>query len=254
MACSLRVVAIDLFLGPVGDRFEQAAAVVAELRADLADHLLFILGQAAAIDVFLDRFPGAQILLDHPVDQLIDRDVDLLLGVADDLALELGADLVGVEQVEDAADPDRVLEELVAARSHLADDVLDPGQVIGELAAHILRVELKLPVDRLDRVDVVGKDRQPVVGRLQVSVGQVLGDAERAEQLEPDPALLVERLEDVLLERAEAALPPESLALGRVACRRASFACCASRAEIGEDLRPEAEQPLDVLGHEFDRP
>ena len=87
----------------------------------------------------------------------MDRDVDLLLGVADDLALELGADLVGVEQIEDAADADRILEELVAARVHLADDVLDPGQVIGELAAHVLGVELELAVDRLDRVDVVGR-------------------------------------------------------------------------------------------------
>ena len=45
------VVAVDFFLGPVGDRFEQAAPVVAELPADLADQLLFVLGQAAAVDV-----------------------------------------------------------------------------------------------------------------------------------------------------------------------------------------------------------
>ena len=115
MRLCVGVVAVDLFLGPLRDRFEQRAAVVAELAADLADHLLFVLGQAAAVDVVVDRFPGAQILLDHPVDQLVDRGVDLLLGVADDLALELGPDLVLVEQVEDAAEADRLLEELVAA-------------------------------------------------------------------------------------------------------------------------------------------
>ena len=37
------VVALDLFLGALGDRFQQRAAVVAELAADLADHLVFVL-------------------------------------------------------------------------------------------------------------------------------------------------------------------------------------------------------------------
>ena len=81
----------------------------------------------------------------------------------------------------------------------------------------------------------------------------MLGDPERAEQLEPDAALLVERFDDVLLERAEATLPPEAIALGRVGVADV-LGLLREQGRDGEDLRPEAEQPLDVLGHEVDRP
>ena len=164
----VEVVALDLLLGPRGDRLEEGPAVVAELTADLADEPFFVLRQSPAVDVVGDALPDPQVLLDHPVDQLVDDGVDLLLGVGHDLALELAPDLVLVEQVEDAPEADRLLEEFVAALQHAVDDVFDPRQVIAELAAHVVLIGDQLALDVVDRRDIVAQNRQPLVGDLEV--------------------------------------------------------------------------------------
>ena len=68
------------------------------------------------------------------------------------------------QQVEDTPDPNRIFEELVAPVQHPGDDVLDPCQVIPELATHILLIGDQLPLDVLNRRQVVSQDRQPVLG------------------------------------------------------------------------------------------
>ena len=119
--------------------------------------------------------------------------------------------------------------------------------MIGELAAHVLLVELELAVDVVDRRRRRRQDGQPLVGRLQVALGEALGDAERAEQLEADAALLVEGLEDVR-SRARRS--------GSASQRRSRSAGLRSPSVLRllrqqrrdrEDLGREAEQALDVL-------
>jgi hypothetical protein len=137
------------------------------------------------------------------------------------------------------------------AGGHLGDDVLDPGQVEGELAAHVLGVELELAVDGLNGLDIGGEDREALVRGREVALGEVLGDPEGAEELEPDPALLVERLEDVALQLAEPAGLPQTLLLRRVAVAD-GLGLLGEQGGDGKDVRPEAEQALDVLGYEVD--
>ena len=71
-------------------------------------------------------------------------------------------------------------------------------------------------------------------------------DPERVQDLEPDPALLVQGLDDVPLQLAEAAELPEPFALGRVAIAQRLRLLRQQRGDR-EDLRLEAEQALDVV-------
>ena len=83
-----------------------------------------------------------------------------------------------------------------------------------------------------------------------VAAGEVLGDAERVEQLEPDPAFLVEGFDDVGL----------SAARSWQASQRRSRSCGVAVGHLlgllgeegghREDLGIEAEQALDALADE----
>src|SRR5215210_7562436 len=80
------------------------------LAADLADEPFFVLSQSPPVDIVSDALPYLQILIDHPVDQLVHDRIDLPLGTSHDLPLELAPDLVFVQQIEDASQADRLLE------------------------------------------------------------------------------------------------------------------------------------------------
>src|SRR5215207_5427240 len=99
----LEVVAVDLLLSAPGHGLKESATIVAELATDLTDESFLVLGQTTPVDVIGDALPDLLILVDHPVDQLVDDRVDLLFGARDELARELAADLVLIQEVEDAS-------------------------------------------------------------------------------------------------------------------------------------------------------
>ena len=148
--------------------------------------------------------------------------------VAHHLALEGALDALAVEQRADPAQPDRLLEEPLPPALHLVQQQLEPGQPRLEVAQHLLVEERELRVDALERLDVLRQQLEPLERGLLVPRREPEPDVERIEQLEPDPLLLVEGAEQVLLDRVEAALLPE---LGR---RPAARACTARRAETGK--------------------
>ncbi len=84
-----------------------------------------------------DPLPLAEVLVDEPVDQLVDAPVDLLRRVGDDLPFESLLHPRPVQQVHDAADPHRVVEEVMAAALHLEQHVVDGGHASLELARHV---------------------------------------------------------------------------------------------------------------------
>ena len=103
------------------------------------------------------RLPLAQVLVDEPVDQLGDAPLDDHRGVGDDLLLELALDAGPVQQVEDAADAQRVVQECLAARFHLDQRLLDGRHAQLEPALQVFAVEGQLPRRRVERLDVRGQ-------------------------------------------------------------------------------------------------
>jgi hypothetical protein len=81
--------------------------------------------------------PLAVFAFHQPVDQLVGVAVDLARGVGDDLALERGAQLVAVDQIENVPDAQRLVEELVAALGEGVEHVLHMAEMILEVAAHV---------------------------------------------------------------------------------------------------------------------
>ncbi len=130
------------------------------------------------------------------------------------------------------------------------NDVLDARQVIGELAPHVVLVELQLPFDVFDRYQIVGQHGQPVGGGLEIALGEVFGDPERVEQLEPDAALFIQGGDDVVFEILEVAGGPEAVALGWVAVAHL-LRLLGEEGGNREDLRIEPQQPVDALAHEL---
>ena len=109
--------------------------------------------------MFRDPLPLPEVRVDQPVDQLVDALLDLLRRVGDDLALEAFLHARPVQQVHHAADPHRVVEEVVAAALHLEQHVVDRRHPPFELARHVLLEEPELALD------VVQQRRRPPAAR-----------------------------------------------------------------------------------------
>src|SRR4051812_18800534 len=246
----IEIVAIDLLLSPPRHRIQERSPVVAELSAHFADKSLFVLGQPPPVDVVGDAFPNLEILIDHPVDQLVDDRVDLLLGTGHDLPLELAPDLVLIQQIEDSSQPDRLLKKGIAPLQHAGNNVLDPGQVVGELPPHVLLVGDQLAIDVVDRRQIVAEYCQPLVRHQQVLLRDPLSHSQRAQQFEADTSLLIKGREDVLLEPSKPARLPKSRSLLRIA-RAERLRLLRQQRRNREQIGTKAEQTLDVLADEL---
>ena len=110
------------------------------------------------------RLPLTEVLIDQPVDDVRDVLVDSRRRVADDALFELALDARLVQEIEDTADAQRVLEVVVAARLHLEQHLLDAGHPELEPARQVIAVRRKLPLDVVERRHVVAEQPQPFVG------------------------------------------------------------------------------------------
>ncbi len=118
-------------------------------------------GLAAAGDVLGDGAPEALLLVQHPVHQRLDGGVDALSAVGDDAALEVGAQPVGVEEVEDSAEAQRLVEEVVGAVVQFVDHVGDFLQAVREVPPHVLLVQPQLALDLVRALQVGLEHLQP---------------------------------------------------------------------------------------------
>ncbi len=129
--------------------------------------------------------------------------LDELRHVLDDVAGELRLEPALVEQVEDAADAQRVVEERHAPPLAGMEDVVDRRQPVLELAAHVLTEHGGQPLDVGGGQHVVGQHLEIGVHQREVAVAQPARDADWIEQLQPNPLARVQGGGDVAFERRE---------------------------------------------------
>ena len=130
--------------------------------------------------------------------------------VGDDLLLESLLDPAAIQQIHHPPDPHRLVEVVVAALLHLQQDAIDVGHPQLEIAGQVLLIQTQLPLDVVERREVVLQQRQPLLHRRGVTVGQRGRHAERIEQLQLDAPGRIERRLDVALERLEPAGRPHA--------------------------------------------
>ena len=254
----LPVVAPDHLAGYPADRVQQRLAVVVEAGAHVADHPFPVAGELTPLDVPADVLPQLQISLDDPVDDPPHLILDLARCLADDLPLEGALYPLAVHQALDPADPDGLLEEPHAAPFHVAEQDIQPGQPGLEVPQHLLVEERQLLVDVLNRLDVLGQQLEPLERGVLVLRREAQPDVQRVEQLEPDPFLLVEGVEQVILHRTEPALLPQLLT-GTVRLSACPSPSCPARLQRlpgrnGEDLWRLAQEAGGVFPHVADAP
>ena len=131
---------------------------------------------------------------------------------------------------------------LVSARLHLEQHLLDRAHPQLEPAGEVGAILRQLALDVVERRGVVREERQAFLGHAEIPARQDVADAERARQLQPEAALLVERVMEEALQRLEPAGGPQ---------RRLALlgAACQPRADR-EDRRPRAEHALGRVAHE----
>src|SRR5215212_6597320 len=206
------VVALHDARGVLAHGVQQLAPVILEAVADLPDQTLVVARLPPALDVLHDHAPLLEVSVDHPVDELVDPLVYEVLGVCDDLPLEALLHLLLAQELAKVHQPDVLLQPRIAALVERVDDVLDLGEPRLEVALHVLLVEPELGLHVLRGLEVVFQQAQALVYGCPVAPGQLLDHTERALELEPHPALLVQELRHVTLELGEAARPQQSVA------------------------------------------
>src|SRR4029079_15096201 len=72
-----------------------------------------------------DGLPLAEILVDQPVNQLIDAAFNLPWRIGNDPIFELFLNAGTIEEIDDPSDAQRIFEERVTARLHFKQDLLD---------------------------------------------------------------------------------------------------------------------------------
>ena len=113
--------------------------------------------------------------------------------VLNHVARELRLEPALVQQVEDAAETQRVVEEGDASPLEVVENVVHRRQPVTELAAHVLAIERELALDVVDRQQVVLQQGELGLGRREVPVGKTPPDPDRIEQLQPQPLAFIER-------------------------------------------------------------
>ena len=199
---------LDDALRLTADRLEERAAIGLERAHVLPAQEAAAMRAAALRELRGEALPLPQVLLDEPVDQLGDAALDDRRSVGDDPLLELPLDSRTVQQVEDAPDAQGVLDEGLAARSHLDKHLLDRRHPQLEAALQVLAVERELPGRRVERLDVRPEHGEPLGGHHLVARGERAADAERVGQLQPEALVVVEGVAQKGFERAEAARRP----------------------------------------------
>ena len=169
---------------------------------------------------------------------------DLLRHVGDHRPLELTLNARLVQQIGNAADAQRVVEEGHAAVLELVQDVVDLRQTELELAREVRAIDAQLTLDVVDGLQVLAQQLEPPADRLARGLGQAQADAERIQQLQAQALALIERRRDVAFEIGEL------IAVHRP--RRAVAELRAQRVAGGhaEHFRLRSEQRLRVLRDE----
>ncbi len=152
--------------------------------------------------------PLAQVLLHHPVHQFVDAVFDLARRVGHHFVLEVLLQLLGAQQVGDAAQAQPVVEEVVAALLHRQQQIVDLADARLEVALHVVVVVDHLAADVVQQLAVARQRAQVGVDVRQLLADEPAADAQRIEQLQPEAPFVVQRLADVALQRLEAARPP----------------------------------------------
>ena len=124
---------------------------------------------AALREVRRDLLPLPEVGVDEPVDQLAHLPLDLARRVGDDLALEALLHARGVEQIEDPADAQHLVEIRVAARLHLEQRLLDLRDAQRELPIHVLPLHGELPIHVVEELHVFREQVQASGHDLQVA-------------------------------------------------------------------------------------
>src|SRR5215217_7912089 len=236
---ALAVVALHHVLGVLADRAQKLAAVVVEGVADLPDQALVVVRLTAPVHVIHDRAPLLQVPVYHPVHELIHPLIHELLGVSDDLPLEALAHPLLAEQLEDVTEADVLLQPGVAPLVHPHDDVLDLGHPRLEISIHVLPVKLELGLHVLRRPEILVEERQALVHRAAVTPIELFHHPERALHLQPDPALFVEQVGDVIFQLRKAARPHQGVAFHGV---RGGFGFSGQEGGDEEDRGRQAER------------
>ena len=97
----------------------------------------------------------------------------------------------------------------MTARLHVDEHLLDRGHPELEAAREVLLVQGDLPLDVAEQREVVGEQREPLVGNRRVLLSKRVGDPQRVRQFEAKPAALVQRFADGMLQGLEAARGPQ---------------------------------------------
>ena len=237
------VVGFHRALGLPPRPLQQAGAIVLEHPRHPAHDAVRVL-QAPPLEEVHHALPLAHVAGHHPVDGLLHPPLHDLGQIGHDLLVEGALELGRVDQVEDAAQPERLVEELHAAALELEQHLLHVGEAEAEVAGEVLLVEGELAIDGLDRLEVFLEEDEPGLAHLQVLVEEVQADAEGVEELQPHALLLVQRGGDVALQRLEAAGRPGRMPSGNV------FAAQGQARGHGEDVRRGPEERARVLGDE----
>src|SRR6185312_10261048 len=118
---------------------EQRTSVVFE-RSCQTRRRTFDARATAPLDLFGHGSPQTEVLLDHPVDQVLSHAIDPLRSIAHHYALEFLAEQFLAEEVDDSSEAQRRVKVLESAHDHLIDDVLHLDETESEIALHIFAV------------------------------------------------------------------------------------------------------------------
>ena len=157
-------------------------------------------------DVLVHILPEPVLLLHQPVDQLVHRRFELRRRVADHPLLELLAHALALDQRAHVRQPYRLVEERVAPVAHLQHDRFRRALSRCSNARVISSVCAATCVSMFSTVRASSFSRSC---RLAASSGvldrQPLHHAQRRQQLQPRASLVVERAQQIIAHRAQAA-------------------------------------------------
>ncbi len=156
------------------------------------------------------RLPLPKLLVDEPIDDVRYAPLDLARSVGDDALLELLLDTRAVDEIEDPAEAQGVVEVLMPAPFHVEQDLLHAAHPQLESTTEVSAILIELPVDVFERRAIAGEQAEALVGRREIAPREDVTDTKRALQLQPEAALLVERVAEIALERFESARAPHS--------------------------------------------
>ncbi len=236
------IVAVHGLTGRAADRRDELRPIVLEpARRPAGDSML--MRSAAAVDVLGNRLPLTQGTGHHPVDHVVNLRLDLPRHICHHVALELVLDPRLVHQVRQASDAQRVVEEAHTAILELVENVVDLRQPELELSSEIGPIGFELPIDVVDRGDVVPEQRHPAINRRASRLRQASADAEGIEKLQAQALTFVEGRADVVFELVE------TIVRDRLANRLAKLLPQSATRRHGEDGRLRSEC-LGLFGDE----